>query len=54
MPPEKVHAVSDEDEFVDEDDLRFDDNQVVTVPGFVEVCSSNVEYLPITYNDKVL
>ena len=38
-------------QFEDEENLGFDDNQMVTEPGFVKVCSNNVEYLPITSND---
>ena len=43
--------MSNEEQFADEEDLGFDDNQMVTEQGFVKVCSNNVEYLPITSND---
>ena len=51
MLPETVVAVSDEEELADKKDLGFDNNQMVTVPGFVKVCSNNVKYLPITSNN---
>ena len=37
LPPEKVHAVSDEEEFVDEEDLRFDNNQVFFFFFFISI-----------------
>ena len=37
LPSDKVHSVSDEKEFADEEKLGFGDSKVVSVSGFVEV-----------------
>ena len=48
LPPEKVDPVSDEEEFADEKELGFEDSNIVSVPGFVEVSCNTVDLIAST------
>ena len=47
LPPEKVDLVSDEEEFLDEEELGFGDNEVISVPGYVEISCAAVDLAPL-------
>ena len=47
LPPEKFDLVSDEEEFLDEEDLGFGDNEVISVPGYVETSCAAVDLAPL-------
>ena len=47
LPPEKVDLVSDEEEFLDEEELGFGDNEVISVPGYVKISCAAVDLVPL-------